>query len=121
MEVIVFQKQYPNNDAVQSFINSVYQKGMTRLASDLLANNVQPDDIKLAVKKAILSIEKAGIDSKKHFQPVISVKKGQSFLDCRLSKLGYSMVLLNAEPKSEYIANFQVNLANQVINLKNKP
>jgi hypothetical protein len=116
MEVIVFQRQYSNSDAVQGFINSVYQKGMTRLASDLLANNVHPDDIKLAVKKAILSIEKAGINSKKHFQPVISVKNGESFLDCRLSKLGYSLVLLNAEPKSEYIANFQVKVANQILN-----
>ena len=114
--MIIFQKQYPNNDAVQGFINSVYQKSMTYLASDLLEKNVRPEDIKLAVKKAILSIEKAGINSKKHFLPVISVKNGESFLDCRLSKLGYSLVLLNAEPKSEYIANFQVKVANQILN-----
>jgi hypothetical protein len=116
MEVIIYKKQYPKNDAIQGFIDSVYQKDMTHLASDLLVNGVHSEDIKFAVKKAILAIEKAGINSKKHFQPIVSVKKDETFLDCRLSKLAYSLVLLNTEPKSQYIANFQVNLAQRLIN-----
>lgn len=119
MEVIVFQKQYPNNDTVQGFINSFYQKGMNHLASDLLAKGVHPEDIKLAVKKAILATERSGLNAKKHFQAIISVKNGTSFLDCRLSKLGYYLVLLNVEPKSGYIAKLQVKIATQVLKMSN--
>ena len=115
MEVIVYQKQYKNNNTIDDFINSIYHMGMKHLASDLLAKGVNPEDIKIAVKKAILATENSGLNIKKHFQPVISVKNGTSFIDCRLSKLGYSLVLLNAEPKNQYIAAFQVKVANQFL------
>ncbi len=114
MEVIVYQKQYKNNSTIDDFINSIYHRGMKHLASDLLAKGVHPEDIKIAVKKAIVASENSGLDVKKHFQPVISVKNGTSFIDCRLSELGYSLVLLNIEPKSKYIAAFQVKVANKL-------
>lgn len=120
MEIIVFQRQYSNSDALQDFLNRYYQKSMNHLASDLLVKGVHPEDIKQAVKKAILATENSGFDAKKHFQPIISVTNGTSFLDCRLSKLGYSLVLLNVEPKSEYIAKLQVEIATQVLNVSLK-
>lgn len=116
MEVIVYQKQYKNNNTIDNFINSIYHLGMKHLASDLLVKNLSPEDIKTAVKKAILASENSGLDAKKHFQPIISVSENTSFLDCRLSRLGYTMVLLNVEPKNEFIANFQVQIAKQVLN-----
>ncbi len=115
MELIVFQKQYAKSDAAQEFVNKIYQKDMTYLASELLDNGVHPDDIKLAVKKAMLSIDKVGLKTNKHFQPVVSAKNGTTFLDCRLSKMGFFMVVLNAEPKNNYIAHFQVKMAQQLL------
>ena len=112
MELIVYQKQYKYT--FDDFVNRIYHMEMKHLASDLLAKGVHPEDIKMAVKKAIVASENSGLDAKKHFQPVISVKNGTSFIDCRLSELGYSLVLLNIEPKSKYIAAFQVKVANKL-------
>tara|TARA_R110002049_G_scaffold298365_3_gene488050 strand:- start:3050 stop:3430 length:381 start_codon:yes stop_codon:yes gene_type:complete len=116
MEVIVYQKRYHLGNSIESFLDRFFQKDMTYLASDLLSEGMAPEDIKSAVRKAIISTEKAGLISKKHFLPVISVKSGTSFLDCRLSSLGRFLVLLNVEPKSEYIATFQVKVAQQILN-----
>lgn len=114
MELIVYQKQYKYT--FDDFVNRIYHMEMKHLASDLLAKGIQPEDIKIAVKKAILATVNSKLDAKKHFQPIISVKNGTSFIDCRLSKLGYSLVLLGSEPKNEYIAAFQMKVANQFFN-----
>ena len=115
MALIVYKPYYTPGKGPGDFMQGVYQRSMTFLASDLLQEDVDPDDIKSAVKKAIAGVQRAGLNTREHFMSIISVRKGTSFMDCRLSKLGYALVLLNCNPKSQFIANFQLSMASHIM------
>lgn len=82
---------------------------MPHLASDLLKQGLTPSDIIEAVKKAIRVAKLAHESVEQHFQFVYTQGSHGLINDCRLSKFGLGLVLLNAN-LSEVMARWQTNL-----------
>ncbi|MEW4923794.1 hypothetical protein [Algibacter sp. 2305UL17-15] len=111
MEIIVYQKKYETANAIKHFMDMFYGKEMTYLASNLLNKDFDLEDINGAIKKAIVATETLHLEVSQHFRSLYTHREGQLVKDCKLSKLGFALVVLNANPKNKYVANLQLALA----------
>ncbi|WP_339627845.1 hypothetical protein [uncultured Maribacter sp.] len=50
---------------------------------------------------------------RKHFRPVFSGIGNEIISDCKLSRLGYGLVLLNADAEISVVALWQVDILNK--------
>ena len=64
-------------------------------------------------------INASGIAAHKHFMPVFSSLKEGIVQDCKLSDVGYGLVLMNANPNLSTVGDFQVNVLKEYFKLKN--
>lgn len=109
-DVILFQDRYDSNDSFDQFLEVLFYREMKYFASDLLKKGLNLEDIQEAVSRAILVGKTAGLDIRQHFSLVYTPFQGGLMKDCKLSKLGYAMVLLNARVSNPAIANWQMQV-----------
>jgi|SRR5690554_1891122 hypothetical protein len=113
MELVVYLKEYDIADSVQNFMNFYYAKNMTHLASDLLNRGLSPKQITEAISAAITSTHASGTEVHKHFMLVYSGSDQGIIQDCKLSDLGYGLVLMNADPNLSAVSKFQTDVLKQ--------
>lgn len=116
MDLALYTTAYDMADSVQNFMNIYYATHMKYLASDLLEKGLSPAQISDAVSAAIKVVNSSGIEAHKHFMPVFSGLKAGIIKDCRLSRLAYGLVLMNADSKLAAVSAFQVDVLKNYLN-----
>ena len=110
MEITLYRKEYETIDSIENFLRFYNNLNMTYLASDLLKKGLSPKQIKKALLKAIKVGKSSGIEIKKHFMPVFTQVNFEIISDCKLSKLAYGLLLLNADVNLPVVGEWQVNV-----------
>lgn len=112
MKPAVFRTRAFRNKSMDEFIDMVNSCQMSYWASDLLDQGLNPDEIRRAVGRAMLACTSAGLDFHGHFKLMYtSADQGVSFDDCKMTRLGYQLTILNASPSNKYVASYQIKLA----------
>lgn len=119
MELIIYNKNYDNAYTINHFVDFYYSLQMKYFASDLLKKGLSPKQISDAVAMAVKIASSAGIVIHKHFMPVYSAKDKEIIKDCKMSYLGYGLVLMNANPNLSAVGNFQVSVLKEFFKAKN--
>jgi hypothetical protein len=115
MELIIYHKEYDSSESIENFLDLHFNKGMEFFAGDLLKEGLSPSDIKEAIQRAMAAAGAAGLEIRKHFAPVYSQLNGGLIYDCKLSRLGYAMVLLNARPELPIVGEWQLKVLNHFL------
>ncbi len=108
--LIQYHPHYERPATLEDFLDALYSREMQYLASDLLNDGLTPGQIAHAVQRAMLAVRSAGLEVRQHFLPVYTPRDGGLMRDCKLSRFGYALVLLNAEPGCRAVARWQVRL-----------
>jgi hypothetical protein len=117
--VTILQKRiHHQNPSIEDFLNLYYSLNMRYLASDLLEKGLSPKQINEAVIAAIKIANSSGLETRKHFKPMFSGTKKDIIKDCKLSNLGYGLVLLNADSNLFVVGVFQVVLLEELLHIK---
>jgi hypothetical protein len=115
MNLIIFHEKQDIQESLDNFLDLYYNSQMSYFASDLMEKGLSHTDIKKGIGKAMVAAESAGIDLRKHFQLTYTQRNGSLISDCKLSKLGYAMVLLNAPIENPVVARWQVKVLNNFL------
>jgi len=115
MKVITYHEEYDMQASLEDFLNALFRQELTYFASDLLAHGLSPTAITEAVRKAMLAARAANLNLREHFQLMYTASQDKLIRDCKLSSLGYALVLLNADVKNTTVANWQVKLVMQFL------
>ncbi|TNJ41905.1 hypothetical protein KFZ70_02775 [Tamlana fucoidanivorans] len=115
MNIILYNKSY-TQPSIHSFLDALYSNNMPYLASDLLEKGLLVSDITQGIKKALMVMRRLSLDVDQHFKPFYSQHNDGLMKDCKLSKLGYALVLLNLNANNAYIANLQLTIADYFFN-----
>jgi hypothetical protein len=110
MKLLIYTKQYDLPDAFHDFMDFYHSINMKYLASDLLDKGLTPKQIADAVAMAIKVARSSGIKAHEHFMPVFSSIGPGIIQDCKLSPLGYGLVLINADISIPAVGGFQISL-----------
>ena len=110
MELLVYRKEYDLTGSIDNFLDFYYSIHMPYLASDLLNKGLSPEQISDATLKAIRIGKSSSIEIREHFMPVFTEVNKEVFSDCKLSKLAYGLVLLNASPELSIVGAWQVRV-----------
>ncbi len=110
MEITIFTKEYKSSNSIAHFMDFYNSLRMKYLASDLLEEGLSPKQINDAVVKAISVGKSSGMDIGQHFRPVFSGIDQEIISDCKLSQLGYGLVLMNADTELPTVGGFQVSV-----------
>jgi len=116
MDIVVYKKEYKLADSIDNFLDFYYGIHMTYLASDLLKEGLSPKQISDAVFKAIKVGKSSGLVIREHFMPLFTRLGSDVISDCKLSKMGYGLVLLNANPELAIVGEWQVNVMKAKLN-----
>ena len=116
MELLIYREEYDIIDSIDNFMTFYYNLDMNYLASDLLDKGLSPQQITDAVLKAIKIGKSSGIEIRKHFMPVFTEVNKEVISDCKLSQLGYGLVLLNADAELSAVGKWQVKVLETYIN-----
>jgi len=116
MELLIYTQKYDQADAIYNFMDFYHSLNMKHLASDLLDKGLSPKQISEAVIMAIKIANASGIEAHKHFMPVFSAMDQDIIQDCKLSHLGYGLVLMNAESNLAVVGEFQVEVLKTYLN-----
>ncbi|KGL64301.1 hypothetical protein [Polaribacter sp. Hel1_85] len=109
-QLLIYKKRYETTEAIHDFMDFYYSINMKYLASDLLGKGLSPKQITDAVAMAIKVAKSSGIETHKHFLPVFSALNQGIIKDCKLSRLGYGLVLMNADKSLSVVNEFQVDV-----------
>lgn len=115
MEMTILTNDYRPGDSIANFMDFYYSLRMKYLASDLLEQGLTPLQISDAVLKAINVGRSAGLELYQHFKPVFSGIDKEIINDCKLSHLGYGLVLMNADTGLSVVGDFQVSVLQQYL------
>lgn len=110
MELLIYTRKYNQADAYHNFMDFYHSLNMNHLASDLLDKGLSPKQISEAVVAAIKITNASRIETNAHFMPVFSGINQNIIEDCKLSDLGYGLVLLNADSNLSVVGEFQVEV-----------
>lgn len=110
MELIIYKEFYKIEDSIDNFCTLYYNLQMDFLASDLLDEGLSPQQITDGVLRAMKVGAASNMEIRKHFMPVFTQLKNGIISDCKLSKLGYGMVLLNASPDLPSVGKWQIKV-----------
>jgi hypothetical protein len=109
MHLALYQK-YDLEESLENFLNLHYGGQMKYFASDLLDNGLSPQAITNAVRRAMLAARSAGLNVREHFFLVYTERNGEVMRDCKLSQMGYALVMLNADVRNDNVAKWQVKI-----------
>jgi hypothetical protein len=118
MHLSVYSRAHNTEETIDTFLESYYSSQMKYLASDLLKKGLSYEQISSAITKAIKIATISDLKTCQHFKPVYSAIDNQIIKDCKLSDLGYGLVLLNADVNVAVVADFQINILNFFFNNK---
>lgn len=110
MELLIYSRTYDQADAARNFIDFYYSLQMKHLASDLLDKDFSPKQISEAVTRAIKIANALGVEVHKHFRPVFSGIRQDIIQDCKLSDMGFGLVLMNADTSLSVVGEFQLKV-----------
>lgn len=110
MEISIYNDIGRTADSIDHFMDFYYSLQMRYLASDLLDKGLSPDHISDAVVRAIRAGKSSGMDMRKHFMPVFSAINKEIIRDCKLSEMGYGLVLMNADVKIPAVGKWQTKV-----------
>ena len=112
MKPSIFRRQQFRHQTLDQFVVAIHQRQMKYWASDLLSKGLKPIEIRQAVRRAMSVCKKNGRDIRKHFQLMYTASnQGVSFDDCRMSRLGFRLTVMNANSNNPFVAKFQLKLA----------
>jgi len=117
MEIIVFQKNENPEEALRNFQDFFYSSQMKYLASDLLQEGFSATEIGQAVLKAMTTCQITDVEVRQHFIPIITEINGTLVNDCKLSQLGYGLVLLNADGNIPMVAEWQLKVLSEFLKI----
>lgn len=110
MKLQTIDQKWTSGAELENFLDQVYQSKMSLLASSLLEKGLSPDEINAAVERAFHVCEAAGISTRQHFC-FLYTQRGQGLMrDCKLTRMAYQLVLLNANTKNKAVASFQLKV-----------
>ncbi|MBC8757635.1 hypothetical protein H2O64_23405 [Kordia sp. YSTF-M3] len=118
MKTILQKNTYDLTSSIDDFLDLYYSLSMRYWASDLLKKGLSPKQINTAVIAAIKIANSSGLEIRKHFRPMFSGTKQDLIQDCKLSLLGYGLVLLNADTNLSIVGTFQVELLERFLQNK---
>ena len=110
MKVVLYQHDRVGSSALDDFLDVYFTNRMEYFASGLLDIGLSPKDINTALKRAIIAAKSAGFEVRQHFHHQYSDYQGTTIGDCKLSRLGYGLLLMNANVEMPAVANWQVQL-----------
>lgn len=110
MEIVIFQQEKNLEESLGDFRDLYYSRRMKYFASDLLNEGLSLAEIHMAVQKAMATCKTAEMEIRQHFIPVYTQVNGNLLNDCKLSRLGYGLVLLNAETHNPIAARWQIKV-----------
>lgn len=110
MELVIYREAKISESTIEDFLEMFYSARMNYLARDLLEQGLDYSEIEQAVLRAIQIAGAAGLQITQHFKPVYSQKGNVIMKDCKLSELGYALVLTNANPANQNVARWQLKL-----------
>lgn len=116
MELLIYKEEYDIIGSIDNFMNFYYNLHMNYLASDLLREGLSPQQISDAVLKAMKIGKSSGIEMRKHFMPIFTDMNKEIISDCKLSELGYGLVLLNGDAELSAVRNWQIKVLKNYIN-----
>ncbi|NER16804.1 hypothetical protein [Spongiivirga citrea] len=116
--ITMLQKSTYRANNINYFLDLYYSLNMKYWASDLLEKGLSPKQISEAVNTAIKIANASGLDTRKHFKPMFSGTKQDIIQDCKLSHLGYGLVLLNADSNLSVVGTFQVGLLEEFLHIE---
>lgn len=118
MELTIYNKRPAEADAIHNFMDFYYSSQMRYLASDLLTKGLSPEQITEAVILAVRIAKSTNLDTRKHFMPVYSALPQGIVKDCKLSQLGFGLVLINANPNLSVVGDFQIKILKNYFSVK---
>ena len=110
MEISIYNDVGRTADSIDQFMDFYYNLQMRYLASDLLDKGLSPNHISDAVVRAIRAGKSSGMDIRQHFMPVFSAISKEIIRDCKLSEMGYGLVLMNADVKIPAVGKWQTKV-----------
>ena len=110
MEITIYREEFIKPDSIDNFLDFYYSIHMEHLASDLLIKGLSPKQISDAVVKAIKIGKSSGVEIREHFLPLLTEINHEIMNDCKLSHLGYGLVLMNADVDLSVVGKFQVDV-----------
>jgi hypothetical protein len=110
MAIIIHHSEYAVDNSIENFLDLFYSKGMKYFASDLLQKGFSTKDIQDAIKRAVTVGRTSGMEIRKHFAPVYTQIDGQLVNDCKLTRMGYALVILNARPGLKATSEWQLKV-----------
>jgi len=109
MELIVYQQERYLQESLANFLDLYYSSQMKYLASDLLSEGLSPVDITDAIRRAMTACKTAELEMRQHFAPFYTQQlNGVLIKDCKLSRLGYGLVMLNANVHVPAVVKWQL-------------
>ena len=115
MNVVIFQANNEAQNALTDFRDLYFNSQMKYFASDLLREGLSPIAIRDAVQKAIRICNTSNLEVREHFQLIYTEMKGTIIRDCKLSELGYGLVMLNAEETIPLVAQWQLKVLSKFL------
>ncbi|NJB72222.1 hypothetical protein GGR42_002713 [Saonia flava] len=116
MEIAIFTKEYKTSDSIANFMDFYYSLRMRYLASDFLDKGLSPKQITDGVVQAMRAGRSSGIDLRQHFMPIFSGMNKEIIRDCKLSRLGYALVLMNADARLTEVGKWQLEVLKNYFN-----
>lgn len=110
MEMTIFTSETNTADSIDNFMDFYYGLHLNFLASDLLYESLSPKQISDAVVRAINVAKLSGLNVREHFKPVFSGIEKEIISDCKLSRLAYGLVLMNAETQLSVVGKWQLKV-----------
>jgi len=106
-------KIYTIEKVIDDFLHNFNYRQLCFFASDLLDKGFTVEDIHASLRRAMAICRTAKIPLKEHFIPLYSDRDGETIKDCKLSELGFQLLILNANPKNLFAAKFQLRVLKQ--------
>ena len=110
MELLIYTQKYDQADAIHNFMDFYHSLNMKHLASDLLDKGLSPKQISEAVVRAVKIAKVSQLEPNAHFMPVFSGIHQTVIEDCKLSDLGYGLVLMNSDSSLAVVGEFQIDV-----------
>ena len=116
MKIILYAKEYERASSIDHFLTILHSSQMPFFASDLLQKGISLSEISEAIQRAMLAGKASGINVSAHFFPMYTQTESGLVKDCKLSRLGYAMVLMNARPDLSIVGEWQVRVLRKYFN-----
>ncbi len=102
-------------ESLEDFLDALRSRRMKYLASALLEQGFEPKDIVEALRRAMAACRAAGYEVGEHFKPVYSSYRGSLVRDCKLTRMGYMLTVINGRPDLELTAKWQSRLLMELL------